>query len=360
MNVNRVLHIRNNDAVRTFQEFLAALWERLDLDAMLAPVEVPHMNAVTPQVLSQPQDLAHVNPFAPLMLNNTACIIQDVLKENPNRKLAVVLRPCELRAIVELQKRHRVRYTALSPENKENCLVTIGVDCPGTFSREKYVQHATNFQEDVEMIRVGVTYGRQESYIPYEVRPTCQMCDSPGPFGADLTVGTIGIAPQGELLMIARDQEVDSLLQLEDLTDGTATEWQVESREMMIGKLADKRAEKRSALMKTMQIEDLGTTMAIFARCTLCADCLDSCPLYDGELAGMLGVGEARQNGRSLLYELVRVSRWLASCSGCGMCRESCPQGVPLTQMITVLSHRIQNELHYRPGDPAQPLPWTV
>lgn len=360
MNVNRVLHIRNNDPVSTFQDFLAAWWTRLELDAMLAPVEVPNLNAVSPKVISDPRELSHVNPFAPLMLNNTACVFQDFVRDNPNRHLGVILRPCELRAIVELQKRRRVRYPALNTENSDKCLITIGVDCPGTFSREKYTEHATNFQDDTEMIRVDVTYGRQETYIPYEVRPTCQMCDSPGPFSADLTVGTIGIAPQGDLLMIARDKETDSLLQLEDMTDGMATEWQVSSREMMIGKLVDKRTEKRSALMKSMQIEDISATLAMFARCTLCTDCLDACPLYDGELAGMLGAGEARQSGRSLLYELVRVSRWLTSCSGCGMCRESCNQGVPLTQMITVMSHRIQNELHYRPGDPAQPLPWTV
>lgn len=360
MNVNRVLHIRNDDAVRTFQDFLTAWWTRLELDAMLAPVEIPNVNAVSPRVISNPHELSHVNPFAPLMVSNTACMIQDFVKENPNRHLAVILRPCELRAVVELQKRRRVRYQPLTPEAGNKCLITIGVDCPGTFSRETYTEHATNFQEDAEMLRVDVAYGRQESYIPYEVRSTCQMCDSPGPFCADLTVGTIGIAPQGELLVIARDEQIDSLLRLDESTDGLATEWQVSSREMMVGKLVDKRTEKRDALMKSLKIEDLSSLMAIFARCTLCADCLDACPLYDGELAGMLGVGEARQNGRSFLYELVRVSRWLSSCSGCGMCRESCAQNVPLNQMITVMSHRIQNELHYRPGDPAQPLPWTV
>ncbi len=360
MNVNRVLHVRNRDAVRTFQDFLAAWWTRLELDAMLAPVEIPNVNAVSPRIISHPDELSHVNPFAPLMVNNSACMIQDFVRENPNRHLAAILRPCELRAIVELQKRHRVRYQSLTPEYCDKCLVTIGVDCPGTFSRETYSEHATNFQADAEIIEVDVAYGKQESYIPYEVRPTCQMCDSPSPFSPDLTVGTIGIEPHGDLLMISRDEEIDSLLQMKDVTDDLATEWQVSSREMMVGKLVDKRTEKRAALSKSMQIEDVSAMLAMFARCTLCADCLDACPLYDGELAGMLGVGEARQNGRSMLYELVRVSRWLASCSGCGMCRESCAHGVPLTQMITVMSHRIQNELHYRPGDPAQPLPWTV
>lgn len=48
MNVNRVLYVRNNDALRTFQDFLAAWWERLELDAMLVPLEIPNVNAVSP------------------------------------------------------------------------------------------------------------------------------------------------------------------------------------------------------------------------------------------------------------------------------------------------------------------------
>jgi L-lactate utilization protein LutB len=188
------------------------------------------------------------------------------------------------------------------------------------------------------------------------------MCDSPGPLGADIIVGTIGIETQGELLIIARNEDIDNTLRLKAVTDTMATEFQVFCREMMVGKLVDKRADKRAALMENqaLQMEEMTTALAMLARCTLCADCLDACPLYDGELAGMLGAGDGRQSGHSLLAELVRVSRWLASCSGCGMCQQSCEHGVSLARAVTTLSHRIQSELHYRPGDPSQQLPWTT
>jgi len=357
MNVNRILHVHDGNTVKTLQDFLAAWWSRVELDAMLAPIEVPDQIGVTPQVITQPADLLNLNPFAPVMLNNTASMIQGFIEDHPHSHLAVMLRPCELRAFVELRKRHRVCYQSVAGGNERESLVVISMDCPGTFSEVEYAH-----QQGKEMIHVGVSYGRQDSYIPHGVRQTCQMCDSPGPLGADVTIGTIGIEPQGDLLLIARNEEIDATLRLQDVTEAIATEHQVACREMMVGKLVDERAEKRSALMssQSLPMEDMTTTLAMFARCTLCADCLDACPLYDGELAGMLGVGDGRPNGHSLFAELVRVSRWLASCSGCGMCRESCEHGVPLTQMITVLSHRIQGELHYRPGDPAQRLPWTV
>jgi formate dehydrogenase subunit beta len=359
MNVNRILHVREEDPVKTLQDFLAAWWIQVGLDAMLAPVQSHDHNVVSPQVISDPAELSNVNPFAPVMLANTAMMIQDFVRDHPTQHLAAILRPCELRAMIELRKRHRVCYQPVYAGNDLESLVLIGVDCPGTFSEPAYAQHVADHQVDTEILHIGLTYGKRDSYIPYEVRQTCQMCDSPGPLGADLIIGTIGIEPQENLLMIARNEEIDSALRLQNVTDGLAGESQVEFREMMVGKLVDKRAEKRSALMNQgLPVEDFTSALALFARCTLCADCLDACPLYDGELAGMLGAGEGRQSGHPLLAELIRVSRWLASCSGCGMCRESCEYGIPLTQIVTTLSHRIQSELHYRPGDPNQRLPW--
>lgn len=362
MNVNRILYVQDGNTVKTLQHFLAAWWGQVGLDAMLAPVELPDHTGVSPQVITQPADLERINPFAPVMLNNTASMVQGLIEDHPHSHLAVILRPCELRALIELRKRHRVRYQPVMAGNDQESPVLISMDCAGTFSQAEYIQHVASHQADAEMIHVVLSYGRQDNYVPYQVRQTCQMCDSPGPLGADIAIGTIGIEPQGNLLVIARNEEIDRSLKLQEVTDDIATEWQVVCRELMVGKLVDKHAEKRSALMKNEPLlaEEMTTALAMFARCTLCADCLDACPLYDGELAGMLGVGEGHHSGHSLLAELVRVSRWLASCSGCGMCQQSCVHGVSLARVVTTLSHRIQSELHYRPGDPSQPLPWVV
>jgi CO dehydrogenase/acetyl-CoA synthase alpha subunit len=205
-------------------------------------------------------------------------------------------------------------------------------------------------------------YGRQDSLIPRQIRAACQLCASPCPLGADIVIGTLGIAPQGNLLVVSRDENIDASLRLQEVTDGLATDGQVACREEAVGELAEARSKLRTELIKsqTWQAEDMTTAWAMFARCTLCADCLDACPLYDGQLRGMLGVGDASQGSHPLLSELVSVSRWLASCSGCGMCQEACEHGILLTPIVTMLSHQIQNKLHYQPGDPAQRLPWTV
>jgi Na+-translocating ferredoxin:NAD+ oxidoreductase RnfC subunit len=63
-------------------------------------------------------------------------------------------------------------------------------------------------------------------------------------------------------------------------------------------------------------------------------------------LAGLLGV----RSERPPLAELIDVSRWLASCSGCGMCEAACAQEVPIMQLVSALSHRIRAERHAPAG----------
>lgn len=359
MNVNRILHIRDGDAIKTFQEFLAAWWRCVELDAMLAPVELPDHASVAPQLITQPAELSNVNPFAPVMLTNSASLVEDFIRNHPRSRLAVILRPCELRALIELRKRNRVHHRPASGSNRSEGLVLIGVDCPGTVPLSEYARRRPSL---ADVIRLGFFSDGQNDPLWSQVRAACQLCDSPAPFGADIAIGALGVAPQGAILVVARDETTDMNLKLREVTDEIAAEGQVSSRKAAVRRLADAKAGKRAELIEAYarQSIEVNTALAMFARCTLCADCLDACPLYDGELSGMLGVGEAHQNAHPLLSELVSVSRWLTSCSSCGMCQEACEHGVPLTALVTVWSHRIQSELHYEPGDPTQRLPWTV
>jgi formate dehydrogenase subunit beta len=328
---------------------------------LLAPVELPNHEGTVAQVIEHPDDLSKINPFLPVMLANSASLVDGFIKEHPGRHLAVMLRPCELRALIELQKRSRVRFPKPLDGNHHKSLVIFGVDCPGTFSFSEYIRHVEEKRDDAKMIKVALSFGTLENYAPDQMRAACQMCASPAPLGADITIGCIGATQRGYLLAIAADEEINASLKLADVTDGIASESEIVYREIVIGKLAEIKSKLMADLIgkQTRQEEEVNSALALFARCTLCADCLDACPLYDGELAGMLGVKEAHQQTHPLLTELVSVSRWLASCSGCGLCQEACEHGVSLTPIIAALSHRIQHELHYKPGDPTQRLPWT-
>ena len=348
MNVNRMINVHDGDTVNALREFLAAWWKQYKLDAMLAPVELSDRSGVDVQVIEDPLGLASVNPFAPVISSNAAAMTTKFIQDHPRAKLAVMLRPCELRTFVELQKMSRTLFNS-------NGVVMLGVDCPGLFPEAEY-------RRLVEVYGIGavtrsVLRDAAEGGLQSQLfRTACQICDWPAPMRADVTVGVIGVASDKFILLIAHDETTIARLVLETVADRLATEYQVSHRETVVGAIADVRANVRKKLLEDLQsncrFNDLGCLLALFANCTLCGECLRVCPLYNG--------GNAAPQARiSLLEELVHISRWLASCSGCGMCEEMCKHDVPLTLLVSALSHRIREELHYTPGDPAQQLPWV-
>src|SRR3989304_1194799 len=105
MNISRIVEVQGSDPLGALREFLGGWWRANQLDALLAPVELPNGSGVRTQVIEDPSGLETVNPYAPLMESNSATAIGKFSRDRPEKRLAAILRPCELRALVELRKR---------------------------------------------------------------------------------------------------------------------------------------------------------------------------------------------------------------------------------------------------------------
>ncbi len=351
MNVYRVLRVRDGDIVNRLRNFLSVLWSRIELEAILAPVVFPGENEVAPQAIEDPGGLSGLNPFAPIMLCNTASAVSEFVKNHSKGPLAVMLRPCELRTLIELQKQHHILSPALASNTQDGWFLTIGLDCPGTLAADEFARQVKTLGIDT-ITRKALAFGAESGFLLQELRKACQLCDWPTPIGADLTIGIFGALSRQSLLVIAKDHPTDTYLELANSTDGLATEAETSLRETALMSIFKERAAWRDSLNTSehSQPGNIDSLLACLARCTLCADCLDACPIYDGELCGMLGVGSIHQRERPLLAELIGVSRWLASCSGCGMCEEVCEWDIPLTLLISLLNQRIHMGVKFTGG----------
>lgn len=354
MNVNRVIEVKDGNTINTLRGFLAAWWEQYDLDVLLAPIEQKDRRGLTAKAIDDPAELADVNPFAPVMSGNAASTAHQLLQEHSGKRLAVMLRPCELRAFVELQKRQK-------PVPAQAKVVVIGVDCLGTFSKADYAGAIDAHGPD-EITAEVLLNAAEGGFRPQSFRTACQICDWPAPRGADLTIGTIGIDSREHLLLVAGDEKADAALGLGTLAGDLASEYQVSRRETVVGAIADTHVGLRNQMIEDMKgvyrFDDLGSILAWLASCSLCGECLKACPIYEGEFAGLLERRRVAQPGIAPLGDMVSLSRWLASCAGCGMCEERCNMHVPLFLLISALSHRIREKMHYHSGDPAEQLPW--
>jgi len=173
-------------------EALRGLWRRMlegPFGAILVPVEVEG-GLVSLGLVASPEGVERSRAMAPYMGVNGARVLQMMTKVSPSsRPIAAVLRPCEVRAAVELRKLQQVA---------EENLLLVALDCLGTYPLEEY--------------RRRLEQGVPEEPEPEEarLREACRVCLWPVAPWTDLRVGFLGL--EGRVVLEALTEKGEEAL----------------------------------------------------------------------------------------------------------------------------------------------------
>jgi formate dehydrogenase (coenzyme F420) beta subunit len=98
-----LLNINEKGINASLNEFLKAMLDKKLVQAVLVPVELK--GKITLALVNRPQMLDAARPFAPVMPVSAARMVSNITRVSAaTGKIAVVIRSCELRALVELVK----------------------------------------------------------------------------------------------------------------------------------------------------------------------------------------------------------------------------------------------------------------
>ena len=318
------------DPLATARRFLGAVWQQANLDGMLVLLYQPGKMAVEPMLIDDPQRLADADPFVPLVQVNAARLVAQAARQYPEKRLAVVLRACEIRALAEIVKNEAL--------NLDNWLV-IGADCLACFPAQDFDWRVQRAGDVEQLTRQALRNARQGGIALSRFRLACQMCSKPEPMPVDLCLGLLGLPVKETMLVIPKDKAVSERLKLHQLTDGPADVQHIEQRRRVLAALNERRRHFRDQLMQVLPHdlpEDIDQLVVFLTHCQPCQVCYTSCPLYSDELAPLL------ENG-SVTQEMVK--RWLAVCADCGMCEQACPKDVPLAAIMDHINRKMKPEM---------------
>jgi formate dehydrogenase subunit beta len=337
-------------ALKTIQGFLGQLLEEGVVDALLVPMTLP-AGHVAPMLVTDAGALVRADPLAPVLPINAARAAAQLTMTGHREKLGVVLRACEIRALVELVKFQQVKL--------ENALI-IGVDCLGTYRVTDY-QAAQDKQGLVDALLAGAATGDLNPRGDLEFRAACQMCEQPLPEGDHiaLTLGLVG-AEAGKVYLKAEDALGEAL----GLSASGAPAGRVAAAE----RLRATRVEARDSVFAEFRgrVNTMDGLLEEFSACIRCHNCMINCPIcycrecifrtptfeHESQLYYQWAErkGTVRMLPDTLLFHLTRLNHMATSCVGCGMCTEACPVDIPVGTVFRAVGEKVQAIFEYQPG----------
>jgi formate dehydrogenase subunit beta len=345
-----ILTVESGDLLKTLQGLLRRLLESGAVDALLVPMCTP-FGAVSPTLVADSALLDEADPLAPVMPVNSATLAGQLSVREPRARVGVVLRSCELRALVELVKLQQASLESL---------MLVSLDCPGTYSVPVYRKLAGNGSAGGPLWRELYMKARtMPGTSNPELRKACQICEYPVFDNADIVI---------ELLESDLDHEVHLSIREELAARMGLEPVQEADRSQVLTQLVEARKAFRDEEFNAIRLRLEGEQgiAGAFAECVRCHNCMTVCPIcycktcvfksqvFDHQ--PMQYLQWARQKGAyrmpsdTLLFHLTRLNHMVLSCVGCGMCTEACPAELPVGTVFRAVGQRLQTTFEYTPG----------
>ncbi len=350
------IEVKDQDLLGSLRGFFRSLLEKGELQAVMVPQHLPMKNTVMPTLVTDPEKINGADPLAPVFPINAAKVVSKLTRRPLGGQVAAVLRPCEIRAFIELVK--------LKQGSMED-VVLVGVDCYGAYSNDNYPRFVGD-EGAASTIRFyqNVTSGKGTAYEDFDISPACKACEYPVPDNADLLIGLVGVETSDHLLVKANTPKGEELLGRLGLPSGQEAAERAKAIEALV---AERIAYRDQMFDETSHATaDIQKLTSYLANCVNCYNCRVACPVcYCKECVFVTDVFDhepmqylrwARRKGiikmptDTVFYHITRLAHMSTACIGCGQCSNACPNNIPVMEIFRTVANYTQKAFDYQAG----------
>jgi len=281
-----------------------------------------------------------------------------------NKKIAVVCKSCDARALIELAKIGQV--------NIEN-IIMIGLNCSGTLAavphinmlRESGIDPYKLTYEDIDDDKAILKFDgdAQKIFHLNELeekelgrRRNCQRCEYPIPRMADLACGKWGLNGQQGTFVELCSAKGKTLF--EKAVSNGVIEIKTASEEQI--KLRNQEEAKKVSSAKARQKVDFETPedkfywLSYMQACIKCYGCRDVCPLCHCKRCVLeRDVPQTVEKGiipPPPTFGMIRLFHVACYCVNCGQCEDVCSADIPISALAHYLSKDATELFDYESG----------
>ena len=328
-------------------DFLTKAMDKGVFDAVIIPMRVPAGDSFVYVLIKDKSLLKDATPLPSVMSVQGAKAVSSVTRLGKgNMKIAAVMRPCEIRATIELSK--------LGQTDLEN-ITLISMDCPGVLPVSDFLNDP---EKNIKLFNDSV-----QKWDDKAMRPVCQICDKSSMVSGDIHIGTLG-AKKDTFFVISNSQKGNDVLEklgvdLKENIDG----WQAKVRSVSEEKLKKRKKAHKDLKSEIGGIDNLVDT---FSQCINCHNCMSVCPVcycrlcyFDSDkvkhpsedyLQSAESKGSIRFLPDTILFQMGRMMHMSLSCVSCGACEDACPMSIPVAQIFSMIADETQGLFDYVSG----------
>ncbi len=356
MTITAKIEVKDQDLLTSLEDFFRSVLQLEGISAILVPQRLPMKNVIMPMLVTDPEQLSGIDPLAPYFPMNASKVVSRLTRKPMGGKVVAILRPCEIRAFVELVKLN---------QGHTDELVLMGLDCLGAYRNTDYFSFAgDDLNESTIRFCESALSGNVSQIHSADLAPACRACEHPIPYGADVLIGMLGVDIKNHLLVQSQSPSGEELIGRLDLN---ATEEPPDRTKAIDALVAERTAFRDNMFAETSEATDSLEKLTVYlSNCVNCYNCRVACPVcYCKECVFVTDVfnhdpsqylqwsrrkGAIKMPTDTLFFHVTRLAHMSTACVGCGQCSNACPNNIPVMELFRTVSHRTQEAFEYEAG----------
>ncbi|MHA1488747.1 MAG: Coenzyme F420 hydrogenase/dehydrogenase, beta subunit C-terminal domain [Promethearchaeota archaeon] len=355
--------------IEDFPKLLSALLQNNIVDKIIGAgtkinkkTNVEDRFSVSPKLIEKPEEitefpLTNLITYGYARTDSAAKFLHKSVDGAMKEKVALIGRPCDTRALIELVKIRQV--------NLDNLFI-IAIEDRGiilSVSRElkkfKDIDPANIIKEKIS--DNGLIFKFKDGNtkeVDLNVADNCSRCVKKVPVMADLTISDIGVPIDSDdiILKVYSDKGNDLLekskINKKSLPNDVKTT-HAEKFNQIIEKAKNKRAKDLEEWANVPQEEKI----AKLQTCTMCGMCIRGCPVCYC-IDCILQKKRKAKNINKETYQLTRIAHVADRCVECGNCDNNCPTHLPLSLYFQSLNEAFKEKFDYITGENVDDTPF--
>lgn len=351
-----------NSPAKGLKQFFKQLLEMENIDALFLPVRLKGSHSIMPSLVTDPERIADTVPLSPAFPMNSARMVSRLSYKASGRKTAVVLRPCEMRAFIELVK--------LKQGSRQE-LILIGMDCPKALTSSDCAAYMKKDPLDDDAYIEAVFSKKKEAVNGFGFSSACNTCENPFPVNTDISILVHGVDLSNGLAAESGSDRGAQILESLKLPEANIPE----KRDEIVMQIKQANLQANLAMIEDMgaRTDSIAKLNAFFDSCINCYNCRNMCPVcYCKECVFNTDVfyhqpvqyhqwsekkGLIKMPTDTIFYHLTRMAHMSHACVGCGQCSNACPSDINVFELFKSVAHTTQAAFDYLPGMDEEDLP---